>query len=1072
MNVLTETPVFARRIRSGSKTLSGLAPLVIADFLRPPVGRSIATAGMQNDIAGRLHDWLQPALSRVFEGRPDLGLWGGAATDGVIAMPAEALFAELDADASTAGWVRSYRAPPTDNLAEILAPAVADRFVVGFELSPFLTGLLGRLKVPYLSMAYHPLRFLDDYLVRIESNVLDAGALSDFAVDPDEIAYAAQLRRAALRQSEPSRLPDGATVLFGQVEVDAALVDDTGRLHRLQDHDDRIAELVDTSPAVVFRPHPYAADVDAQLRFLSHWPSIRATAESPYGLLSAPQIGRAVALSSSVLSEARHFGVPSEALLPGWDDRGRDPAFGVQILSPAFWSAVLDCAAVGRTRRKPLTNRAGVSLRDLSGVDWERHKAPRQRPSEVVVRAGDPILFGKDRLGDSICLGDGWHAPSADHRWTRDREAWLSFRLPGPRPAEHVARLLLVGMAGEAHPITVQIHCDGRILAEHRLASREATTLTFPLPGALASPIGDVELEIRCSSCHSPEAMLGLGDRRALGIAVYRLAVEPVAQGLPLIEGHHQALGIADLPTPGWMASGWHQPEPGGAWTNGRRARLDLALSGVPDDDRVLRLRDVRAFLSPMLPTNTLLVRVAGETCLAHRFESGAPGDIAVSSVDLDVPVPRRILEDAGAAFPVELELLGSHSPVTAGFSDDGRELGVMVGSLEWQSAIVEAARRPPARATCICGPVHTDIGLGVMTRNALAALDAALSETGAPPEARPFALNLNPSRHIDRATGLADPGTRGSDIQVFVGDVTRIDRLVQRHGAGILRDRHVICYGAWELAILPDHLADTRSIDEYWGLSSFIAEAAARRMDIPVRAMPLPVTLHYPDRLRPRADFGIPEDAFAFLFTFSIDSTMSRKNPEAVLAAFQAAFPDRAQPVALVIKSMVRQASQKNRAAYADFREAALSDPRVVLVEDTLDADAQASLFMRCDAYVSLHRAEGFGLTMAEAMGYGLPTVGTGYSGNLDFMDPDTSCLVDFRLVGMAADDYHDMPYRWAEPDIEDAARHMARIEADPAFRERIARAGKRRILDDFSPLAVGRKLLARIDEIRAAAT
>jgi glycosyltransferase involved in cell wall biosynthesis len=193
----------------------------------------------------------------------------------------------------------------------------------------------------------------------------------------------------------------------------------------------------------------------------------------------------------------------------------------------------------------------------------------------------------------------------------------------------------------------------------------------------------------------------------------------------------------------------------------------------------------------------------------------------------------------------------------------------------------------------------------------------------------------------------------------------------------------------------------------------------------------------------------------------------MARKNPEAVLEAFQTAFPDPDTPVVMVFKSMIRQASPFDRKAFNTFKAIAQKDPRIILIEETLSRDENASLYMRCDAYVSLHRAEGFGLTMAEAMGYGKPTIGTGYSGNLDFMNSDNSCLVKFTKVEMDPALYHGQQREWAEPNTDDAARHMRRIFEDVRFRETIARAGKRTIYEEFSNYSVGQKLLTRIQEI-----
>ena len=396
-----------------------------------------------------------------------------------------------------------------------------------------------------------------------------------------------------------------------------------------------------------------------------------------------------------------------------------------------------------------------------------------------------------------------------------------------------------------------------------------------------------------------------------------------------------------------------------------------------------------------------------------------------------------------------------------------------MVESFAFNSAIRAVAKRPSVHVANIFGPFNIPTGLAVMARNSFLAIQSAMNNPA--PDMKklpnglegPRAVNFNNSNHLDEDSGFVQHSAGSSDINIFSGDVTRVARIVAQNGNTIVQDRYNICYGAWELETLPTYLADTRYVDEYWGLSTFIADAARKRMDVPVYAFPIPVDLHFPDVVAPRTRFGIPDEAFAFLFTFSVDSTMARKNPEAVLEAFEIAFPDPETPVVMVFKSMIRQASALNRAAFNDFKAIAQRDPRIILVEDTLSRDENASLYLRCDAYISLHRAEGFGLTMAEAMGYGKPTIGTGYSGNLDFMNNENSCLVKFTKVDMDPTLYHGQQRQWAEPHTDDAARQMRRIFDDIRFREKIARAGKRTIYEEFSNHRVGQKLLNRLQEI-----
>ena len=126
----------------------------------------------------------------------------------------------------------------------------------------------------------------------------------------------------------------------------------------------------------------------------------------------------------------------------------------------------------------------------------------------------------------------------------------------------------------------------------------------------------------------------------------------------------------------------------------------------------------------------------------------------------------------------------------------------------------------------------------------------------------------------------------------------------------------------------------------------------------------------------------------------------------------------------------------------------------------------------MRCaDAFVSLHRSEGFGRGMAEAMALGRVAIATGYSGNLDFMTPETSLLVDHQLVPVGADEY---PYPdgqvWADPSVEHAAGLMAQVVDDPASALALGERAQRRIRTHFSARAIGLRYQARLDAIAAA--
>ena len=123
------------------------------------------------------------------------------------------------------------------------------------------------------------------------------------------------------------------------------------------------------------------------------------------------------------------------------------------------------------------------------------------------------------------------------------------------------------------------------------------------------------------------------------------------------------------------------------------------------------------------------------------------------------------------------------------------------------------------------------------------------------------------------------------------------------------------------------------------------------------------------------------------------------------------------------------------------------------------------------CDCFVSLHRSEGFGLPIAEAMALGKPVVATYWSGNVDFMDESCAGCVEFKIRKLGQDfGTYDAHQQWAEPNIESAARWMRKLYSDPVLARRLGAAGKRKIQEDFSDKAVGDLVCARLAQIAGA--
>ncbi len=278
---------------------------------------------------------------------------------------------------------------------------------------------------------------------------------------------------------------------------------------------------------------------------------------------------------------------------------------------------------------------------------------------------------------------------------------------------------------------------------------------------------------------------------------------------------------------------------------------------------------------------------------------------------------------------------------------------------------------------------------------------------------------------------------------------------------------RYNIGFWFWELEQVPDEWTDAiGKIDEIWVATEFIAEAMRRVTAKPVFKVPTPIAVNL-EREYSRAEFELPEDKFLFLFSFDFNSFAMRKNPDGAIAAFKHAFDPARTDVGLVIKSIN---GANNPAKYRQLMELVGGDPRIFVTDGFLSRSQVSGLHSVVDAYVSLHRAEGLGLGLAESMYLGKPVIGTAYSGNLEFMNPDNSCLVPYKLVPISKGQYlyDDERFRWADPDVEEAGRCMARLADDVEFRTRIARRGQRDILTRFSHENAAKLIRARLESLK----
>jgi glycosyltransferase involved in cell wall biosynthesis len=316
-------------------------------------------------------------------------------------------------------------------------------------------------------------------------------------------------------------------------------------------------------------------------------------------------------------------------------------------------------------------------------------------------------------------------------------------------------------------------------------------------------------------------------------------------------------------------------------------------------------------------------------------------------------------------------------------------------------------------------------------------------------------------------------PGLKpADDIGVFApfnllcANADMVPAVATQLGEEFFAGRHTIAFWAWEVASFPRRfLPAFDHVDEVWVGSRHVRDAVGSIATVPVLVIPQPVSMP-PDAASAAPPPGLPS-GFRFLFAFDYLSVVERKNPLATIEAFKRAF-DPGSGATLLVKTLN---DEFDRAAHESVREAAAKHPDVQLLERRLPRSERDGLMNAVDCYVSLHRAEGFGYTLAESMWLGKPVIATGYSGNVDYMNAQNSYLVDYRLVPTGAG--HD-PYppegEWAEPDVDHAARLMREVFE---HRDEAARRGARaatEIRASHGPEAAGRAMGERLELLAAA--
>lgn len=281
----------------------------------------------------------------------------------------------------------------------------------------------------------------------------------------------------------------------------------------------------------------------------------------------------------------------------------------------------------------------------------------------------------------------------------------------------------------------------------------------------------------------------------------------------------------------------------------------------------------------------------------------------------------------------------------------------------------------------------------------------------------------------------------------------------------GYLHGHCNIGYWAWELCSFPPEWSGSFTyLDEVWVPSTFVRDSVAAASPIPVTCIPHSID---PD-LKPtpewnRERFGLDPDVFIYLFFFDFHSFLERKNPIGLIRAFKQAFAGRTD-VLLLIKST--HALSQPGALRVLQRESRGANIRIF--DQVLSRLATHSLMSSADCYISLHRSEGFGLTIAEAMHCGKPVIATAYSGNVDFMNDKNSFLVPFRLIEIEKDyGPYKKGYVWADPDLHQASQLLLKVFEDRELASAVAAQGQAYVMNHLHPLSIAESVKQRLGSL-----
>lgn len=361
-----------------------------------------------------------------------------------------------------------------------------------------------------------------------------------------------------------------------------------------------------------------------------------------------------------------------------------------------------------------------------------------------------------------------------------------------------------------------------------------------------------------------------------------------------------------------------------------------------------------------------------------------------------------------------------------------------------------------------IYGYINGEFGLGEAVR----LLISALEDASIPYDLLNFDILTNHQHNDYSYTDFKTEGTYAINLVLLGPAEAKKIITYPKFNESNFKNKYNIFYLNWESEYFPDEYIKNLSFyNEIWFPSSYCEKIISKYITLPTKIIPYPTEINLTPLNEIEYNHFFDINKFNFLFLFDYNSTLERKNTLNLIRSFKKAFKAEDLRVTLTIKTSrsTRFKNEKNQL----IREIGPYQ-NIVLVENIYEKNTLHHIIKNCDCYISLHRAEGYGLTMAEAMYFGKPVIATGYSGNLEFMTKENSFLVDYEMCKVDSKLLnYDKNTVWSNPSIDHASNLMKYVFEHQESANEIGKKAQLSILKSYSKQKIGSTIHARISEI-----